>query len=326
MNKEMFWQLIDESREACKENIKDMAKYLEGRLSSLSLDDAKSFCGIFDTYHKAAGLDGIASVGNLMNHEMLTDDGFIDFRNWLIAQGKEIYLETMKNPEILADKAGEPIEGWYEFETLGYVGTRVVEKMTGDFKQSFVQLTEEESRDILDEIVYGEFTDKKMSVEELKTEFPKFAERFIKENEEYDIASKLNEGNSINRTIVVKEVDAQALKAMHNEEGIIFQGCGGPVEEWIDGINEMLTDAGILKEGTRLEDVTKFEHEEVTNLLFKFGKDDKIDIGKFAMWRLQTHEQFGGTWLSDYVPNRLGGFYNEPSQDEDIDEGMGMEM
>ena len=326
MNKQMFWQLIDESRDACKDNIKDMAKYLEGRLSSLSLDDAKSFCGIFDTYHRAARLDGIASIGNLMNHEMLTDDGFTDFRNWLIAQGKDIYLETMKNPEILAEKAGEPIEGWYEFETLGYVGTRVVEKMTGDFKQSFVNLTEEESRDILDEIVYGEYTDKKMSVDELKAEFPKFAERFIKENEEYDIASKLNEGKSINRTIVVKEVDAQALKAMHGEEGIIFQGCGGPVEEWIDGINEMLTDAGILKEGTRLEDVTKFENEEVTNLLFKFGKDDKIDIAKFAMWRLQTHSQFGGTWLSDYVPNRLGGFYNEPSQDEDIDEGMGMEM
>ena len=30
MNKEMFWQLIDESREACRDNIKDMAKYLEG--------------------------------------------------------------------------------------------------------------------------------------------------------------------------------------------------------------------------------------------------------------------------------------------------------
>lgn len=26
------------------------------------------------------------------------------------------------------------------------------------------------------------------------------------------------------------------------------------------------------------------------------------------MWRIQTHGQFGGTWLSDYVPNRLGGF------------------
>ena len=26
------------------------------------------------------------------------------------------------------------------------------------------------------------------------------------------------------------------------------------------------------------------------------------------MWRIQTHEQFGGTWLSDYVPNNIGGF------------------
>ena len=32
------------------------------------------------------------------------------------------------------------------------------------------------------------------------------------------------------------------------------------------------------------------------------------------MWRLQTHEQFGGTWLSDYVPNRLGGFVSENGQ------------
>ena len=31
------------------------------------------------------------------------------------------------------------------------------------------------------------------------------------------------------------------------------------------------------------------------------------------MWRLQTHETFGGTWLSDFVPNRLGGFIGEPS-------------
>ena len=35
-------------------------------------------------------------------------------------------------------------------------------------------------------------------------------------------------------------------------------------------------------------------------------------MGKLAMWRLQTHGQFGGTWLSDYVPNRLGGFIQTP--------------
>ena len=191
MNKEMFWQLIDESKEACKDNIKGMAKYLEERLSSLSLDEAKSFCGIYDTYHKAANKEGIISIAHLMNHEMLTDDGFTDFRNWLISQGKAIYIETMKNPEILAEKAGEPIEGWYEFELLGYVGMRVVEQKTGDYKQSVVQLPEEELKDILGEIKYGEYAEKDLSIDELKEAFPKFTERFIAENEEYDLEGKL---------------------------------------------------------------------------------------------------------------------------------------
>lgn len=105
-----------------------------------------------------------------------------------------------------------------------------------------------------------------------------------------------------------KEVNAKELKTMRDEEGIIFQGCGGEVQEWVDGINKMLTDAGILEDGARLEDVTKFEYGGLTNLLFKFNEDDKIDMGKLAMWRIQTHSQFGGTWLSDYVPNKLGGF------------------
>ena len=32
------------------------------------------------------------------------------------------------------------------------------------------------------------------------------------------------------------------------------------------------------------------------------------------MWRIQTHGRFGGTWLSDYVPNRLGGFVQKEQQ------------
>lgn len=38
----------------------------------------------------------------------------------------------------------------------------------------------------------------------------------------------------------------------------------------------------------------------------------KLDIGKLALWRLQTHEVYGGTWLSDFVPNYLGGFIETP--------------
>ena len=39
-------------------------------------------------------------------------------------------------------------------------------------------------------------------------------------------------------------------------------------------------------------------------------------MGKLAMWRLHSHEQFGGTWLSDYVPNRLGSFISEHEPDK----------
>ena len=108
----------------------------------------------------------------------------------------------------------------------------------------------------------------------------------------------------------IKTIKADALKDMKGKEGLILQGCGGKLEEWLDGINEMLTEDGILLDGSRFENALTFEHDSCTNLLFPF-EGVKLDVRKLAMWRLKTHEQFGGTWLSDYVTNRLGGFRAE---------------
>ena len=35
-------------------------------------------------------------------------------------------------------------------------------------------------------------------------------------------------------------------------------------------------------------------------MLFPF-EGVELDVGRLAMWRIQTHDQFGGTWLSDFV-------------------------
>ena len=105
----------------------------------------------------------------------------------------------------------------------------------------------------------------------------------------------------------VKQINADDLRHMEGQEGLILQGCGGDPQEWVDGINRELTEAGILLGGSKLENVVSFRHDGVTCLLFPFG-DAELNIGKFAMWRIQTHDRYGGTWLSDYVPNRLGGF------------------
>ena len=74
----------------------------------------------------------------------------------------------------------------------------------------------------------------------------------------------------------------------------------------------MFTENGILKDGTRFENISVFEHEGLTCLLFPFD-GVKLDIGKLALWRLQTHATFGGTWLSDFVPNHLDGFFPWPA-------------
>ena len=107
--------------------------------------------------------------------------------------------------------------------------------------------------------------------------------------------------------MTITRIEARQLRNMENHEGLVIQGCGGDLQEWVDGINEMLTEADILKNGSRFEKCYAFENENLTCMLFPF-EDVQLDIGKLAMWRLQTHDQFGGKWLSDYVPNRLGGF------------------
>ncbi len=110
----------------------------------------------------------------------------------------------------------------------------------------------------------------------------------------------------------VKQITTDDLRHMEDKEGLILQGCGGPPQEWVDGINDLLTEAGILLNASAFEteSVSSFQHDGVTCLLFPF-EEVELDMGKLAMWRLQTHGQFAGTWLSDYVPNRLGGFVQE---------------
>ncbi len=110
-------------------------------------------------------------------------------------------------------------------------------------------------------------------------------------------------------------IEAQQLRSMKKQEGLVIQGCGGDLKEWAEGINEMLAKSGILKNDGKFEKCFVFENENLTCMFFPF-EGLQLDAGKLAMWRLQTHREFGGTWLSDYVPNRLGGFAAEQKKPE----------
>ena len=127
------------------------------------------------------------------------------------------------------------------------------------------------------------------------------------------------------KVMSIKHITTDDLRRMKSSEGLIIQGCGGDLQEWVDGINEMLAGEGILRDGSKFSEYSSFEHDGLTCLLFPF-EGVNVDVGRLAIWRLKTHDAFGGTWLSDYVPNRLGGFEEtaEIEEDEGLDKGMSM--
>ena len=117
----------------------------------------------------------------------------------------------------------------------------------------------------------------------------------------------------------VKTVNTEELRSMSSTEGLVLQGCGGELKEWIDGINGLFKRSGILLEDSEFkeDDCYTFKNGDLTCLLFPFNEDISVDLGKMAMWRLQTHQDLGGTWFSDYVDNRLGGFIKETDSPEE---------
>ena len=109
----------------------------------------------------------------------------------------------------------------------------------------------------------------------------------------------------------IRTISTGQLRRMGDQEGLVLQGCGGDPQEWVDGINEILAQEGILKKGAGFEEAYTFRHDGLTCMLFPFKEDMELDVGRLAAWRLASYSTFGGTWLSDYVPNRLGGFIQE---------------
>lgn len=120
----------------------------------------------------------------------------------------------------------------------------------------------------------------------------------------------------------IKKITTEDLRRMNDSDGLVLQGCGGDLQEWLDGINSLFTEEKLLLNGTKFENIYAFENEGLTNLLFPFNDSAKLDMGRLAIWRLRSHEQFGGTWLSDYIPNRLSDFTEDEA--ENINEGMVM--
>lgn len=89
---------------------------------------AQGFHDIMHAYSDLADRYGLWDAASIIKEYGCGDDGFLDFRGWLIAQGKDVYLAALKDPDSLAEL--DPY-GDCCFECLAYVGDLAYEQLTG---------------------------------------------------------------------------------------------------------------------------------------------------------------------------------------------------
>ena len=128
INKESFWDLIHEAKNACGQDMDAMLANLKDRLVSMGPTQAQNFHDIIHAYEDLADKFGLWDAAGIMKEYGCSDDGFIDFRAWLIAQGREVYFAALADPDSLADVVPY---GDCRFEQLSYVGDYAYEQLTG---------------------------------------------------------------------------------------------------------------------------------------------------------------------------------------------------
>lgn len=134
MTEAQFWQIIQKSFDACSGNTDEQAGTLANELHKLHADEIAAFARHFATYHRQAYSWDLWGAAYLINGGC-SDDGFADFRSWLISRGREWYHQALISPDSLADYPGLGDRD-ATFEEFAYVASQVHEKLAGDLPES----------------------------------------------------------------------------------------------------------------------------------------------------------------------------------------------
>ena len=123
-----FWLLVDNAVKVANGN--DLVKeiFLSAVLEKHSLEEIKDFEIAFrQCVFDADDYRVMAAQKIITNY--VSDDSYLYFRCWLIGQGRQVYTETLKNPDYLANIVHKgDLCSW---EGLMYVATDAYSRKTG---------------------------------------------------------------------------------------------------------------------------------------------------------------------------------------------------
>lgn len=102
MNKDAFWQIIEETHRESGGDMERKCILLKDRLATLPQEDLIAFIQHFDAADARAYAWPLWGAAYVM-HGGCSDDSFSDFRATLISHGREIYEKALADPESLVD-------------------------------------------------------------------------------------------------------------------------------------------------------------------------------------------------------------------------------
>ena len=131
MTDDQFWDLIAASRDQFDPHRRDgnmdrQSARMQQLLEALDAAAVAEFLRLFNRHYRDAyrwdlwGAAFIIASG-------CSDDGFMDFRNWLISMGRDVYAAALADPESLAAAARAPGVEDIFFEGFGSIAYMVLE-------------------------------------------------------------------------------------------------------------------------------------------------------------------------------------------------------
>ncbi|MEN9360818.1 MAG: hypothetical protein RL095_2353 [Verrucomicrobiota bacterium] len=167
MDKAGFWKIIDKSRKAADGDPNEQLEALREILSEIEPDEIVSFDRHLSECHARANTWDLWGAAYIIGGGC-SDDGFMDFRGWLISRGEKAYEAALADPESLV-KVVKDHDDDCQIEGYQYVASQAWEEKTGKASESFP------SHDLPKK---SDTSGTQWQEEELETKFPKLAKKF----------------------------------------------------------------------------------------------------------------------------------------------------
>lgn len=135
MDKAAFWKRIDSARKDAEGNLDDQVEILRDHLQALEPEEIVEFDKIFREYWTRAYTWDLWGAAYIIGGGC-SDDGFMDFRGWLISKGEKAFENAITDPESLIKVVKEDDDDC-QFEGFQYVASQAWEKKTGKGMDDF---------------------------------------------------------------------------------------------------------------------------------------------------------------------------------------------